>query len=141
MRMTLAVLGVAGALAGAARAAGLPAIRTPTGNIRCVYAARTDPRNSGGLFCTIRHADYAARLQAGCAGLDWHGWVVSGYAVPQPDCSGGALWFGAPRYVTLAYGRVWRRSGYVCRSARAGLTCTNRYGHGLFVSRASWRSW
>lgn len=141
MRIALVVAAAAAVCAGAARAASLPAIRTPSGNIRCVYAARTDPRNSGGLFCAIRRADYAARLQARCAGLDWHGWVVSGFSVPQADCSGGALWFGTPHYVTLAYGHSWRRAGYVCQSTRRGLTCTNRYGHGLFVSRASWRSW
>lgn len=140
------VLAVVGTLAfavaaGAHSAVSVPGIRTPTGNIRCVFAARTDPRNSGGLYCSIGRADYAGRMHAGCAGLDWHGWVVSGFSIPQPVCSGGALWFGTPRYLTLAYGHTWRRASYTCRSARTGLTCTNPAGHGLFISRERWRSW
>jgi hypothetical protein len=40
---------------------------------------------------------------------------------------------GAP---VLAYGRTWSRGGFVCRSRTDGLTCTNRSGHGWFLSRA-----
>ena len=139
----IAVLLGALTLAGAAFASTVPGIRTPSGNIRCVVPSpRTDPRNHGGLWCRIDRAAYRGTLERGCTGgLDWHGWVLSGNAAPEPVCSGGALWFGTPRYTTLAYGRTWRRDGYACRSARVGLTCTNRAGHGLFVSRETWRSW
>ena len=46
---------------------------------------------------------------------------------------------GPVRYVTLAYGRTWHSGAYTCRSRVTGLTCTNRAGHGLFLSRLSYR--
>ena len=47
---------------------------------------------------------------------------------------------GPVRYVTLRYGRTWRNGAYTCRSRLTGLTCTNRAGHGLFLSRVSYRA-
>ncbi|HEY6962491.1 MAG TPA: DUF6636 domain-containing protein [Gaiellaceae bacterium] len=141
MRRVLAAAALALAGASVASAAVVPGLRTPTRNIHCVVAERTDPRNRGGLWCQIDRASYRARLQATCGGIDWRGWVLSGNDAGQVNCSGGAEWFGTPRYVTLAYGRAWRRDGYTCRSARTGLTCTNRRGHGVFISRESWRAW
>ena len=35
----------------------------------------------------------------------------------------------------LRYGRRWRWHGIVCASRRNGLTCSNRSGHGWFLSR------
>jgi hypothetical protein len=35
----------------------------------------------------------------------------------------------------LGYGRSWSHSGLRCTSAFEGLTCTNRSGHGFFLSR------
>jgi hypothetical protein len=46
-----------------------------------------------------------------------------------------------PTFVTLAYGKTWRHRGFTCTSRFTGLTCTNAAGHGLFISRASWRAW
>lgn len=40
-----------------------------------------------------------------------------------------------PRAPVLAYGQRWRRGGFTCRSRVSGLTCTNRDGHGWFLSR------
>ena len=39
---------------------------------------------------------------------------------------------GAP---VLAYGRTWSRGGFTSVSRMTGLTCTNRSGHGFFLSR------
>jgi acetylornithine deacetylase/succinyl-diaminopimelate desuccinylase-like protein len=44
-----------------------------------------------------------------------------------------------PVYTTLPYGKVWRRGPFTCASRLAGVTCTNTRGHGLFLSRQSWR--
>jgi hypothetical protein len=131
-------------LAGSAAAANLPALRSPSGNIRCVYAAKTDPRNQGGLFCTIGRAAYTTSLQHRCTvndGLDWHGFLLSTRGRGEVVCTGGALWFGTPRAVTVAYGRVWHAGPYACTSRLTGVTCRNGGGHGLFVSRATWRTW
>jgi hypothetical protein len=40
-----------------------------------------------------------------------------------------------PRWPVLQYGRNWRGQGFICKSRRTGLTCTNSYGHGFFLSR------
>jgi len=135
--LTLCALG----LTLSASAAAVPGLRSPTGNIRCVYAAPTDARNRGGLFCTIGQAAYTSSLQSRCATVDWHGWTLSATGKGTIVCSGGALWFGTPHYVTVAYGRTWRAGPFSCASAVTGVTCRNRAGHGLFISRASWRAW
>jgi hypothetical protein len=135
---------VALAAASTASATVVPGLVSPSGNIRCVYAARTDHRNEGGLFCTIGHAGYSAQLQQRCiarATVDWHGWGLSPRGKGSVVCTGGALWFGTPRYARVAYGRDWRAGPYTCHSAFTGVTCRNRAGHGLFLSRESWRVW
>jgi hypothetical protein len=136
-------------VAGTASAAVVPGLRSPSGNIRCVYAAPTDARNRGALFCTIAHASYAARLQNRClnpngeqgAGVDWHGFMLGVKGRGEVVCSGGALWFGTPGYRTVSYGRSWHAGPYTCASRPTGVTCTNRRGHGLFLSRESYRLW
>jgi hypothetical protein len=40
------------------------------------------------------------------------------------------------RLGVLAYGAQWTRDGLTCKSERAGVTCTNRKGHGFRLSRA-----
>jgi len=46
-----------------------------------------------------------------------------------------------PVFVNQPYGTSWRRGVFSCASQRTGVTCRSRAGHGLFVSRASWRAW
>jgi Family of unknown function (DUF6636) len=145
----MSVVLLAAQTAGSAAAARIPALVSPSRNIRCVYAATTDPRNGGGLFCTLGGASYAARLQDQClndhgrqgSGVDWHGFELGARGRGEVVCSGGALWFGSPRYAVLAYGRHRRLGPYTCTSRRTGLTCTNGHRHGLFLSRESWRAW
>jgi hypothetical protein len=36
----------------------------------------------------------------------------------------------------LAYGEVWQRGGFTCRSEQTGLTCFNAMQHGFSLSRA-----
>jgi hypothetical protein len=45
----------------------------------------------------------------------------------------------ATDYPKLAYGRTWSWHGIRCSSQSRGLTCTNRSGHGYFLSRRSQR--
>lgn len=146
------VLLVATLCAGALASAGavtaktpLPGIRSPSGNIRCVVLPGSP---SSPLLCSIAHSSYGAALQARClrpdgSGVDWHGFALT------PDrgavnCSGGILYSPkryVPRYVSLPYGRTWHRGVFTCTSRVTGLTCRNRRGHGLFLSRESWRVW
>ncbi|HZR94126.1 MAG TPA: DUF6636 domain-containing protein [Gaiellaceae bacterium] len=147
MRAVLGLALVTAALAGAPQAdAGrvpLPGVVTPSGNIRCFYV----PAKPAHLLCDVRRALYAQREQARCmarAGLDWHGWELYATRVATTVCSGGILYNSSrnvPRYRTLAYGSTWRFAAFTCTSRIAGLTCTTGTGHGIFLSRESWRGW
>jgi hypothetical protein len=138
----LAALCSAGAAAAATQ---LPGLRTPSGNIRCLFLAG----QARELLCTIDHAGYAAGLRQRClapggAGVDWHGFTLGPARKALVNCSGGILYSPStqhPSYVTLAYGRTWRAGPFTCVSARTGLTCRTGRGHGLFLSRESWRTW
>jgi hypothetical protein len=113
-----------------------PGIKTPSGNISC-FASH------GTLHCEIAQASYRPRLQRAClsrASLDWHGFELSPTERGTTTCSGGVLYDTPPRYRTLAYGRTWRSGAITCTSRVTGLTCSAR-GHGMFISRASWRGW
>ena len=131
------VLGSPGA---AAAKTHLPAFRSPSGNIECFYGSSV-------LHCQIGQADYAKTLQDRCmAGpsVDWHGFELGATRKSALTCSGGILYdpdTQVPYYVTLAYGKSRRLGGVTCSSAVTGVTCRNRAGHGLFISRQSWRAW
>jgi hypothetical protein len=78
------------------------------------------------------------------ASLDWHGFELGPRANGSVTCSGGILYNPETqrlRFVDLPYGRRWRHGRFTCRSRRTGVTCENGAGHGLFVSRESWRVW
>ncbi|HEY8028688.1 MAG TPA: DUF6636 domain-containing protein [Gaiellaceae bacterium] len=109
-------------------------ISTPSGNIKCFALGGT-------LHCDIASASYRPDLQRRCqtrASLDWHGFELSARERGTPSCSGGAL--ATVRTRPLAYGRTWHSGAITCTSRVTGLTCTAR-GHGIFISRASWRGW
>jgi hypothetical protein len=138
----LSVLAV-GSPAGAATQ--LPGVGSPSGNLRCLLL----PGPSRNLLCTIGHAKYATQLQSKCmapggAGVDWHGFTLSPTGKGFLNCSGGIQYNPTtqhPSYVTLAYGRARRLGSFTCTSTPTGLTCRNGRGHGLFLSRESWRAW
>ena len=44
-------------------------------------------------------------------------------------------------FTTLPYGKTWHQGVFTCTSRANGLTCRNPTGHGLFISRESWRVW
>jgi len=118
----------------------IPGIRTPSGNISCLYIGRAL------LHCTIGSARYANALQARCTSsskLDWHGFELHPRLKGSITCSGGILYSGnqRPVYRTLAYGTTWTHGAFSCASSRTGLTCRTSGGHGLFISRESWRAW
>ena len=130
----------------AVAAAPLPGVRTPTGNIRCLYVPLKGTTH-GTLRCDLRHADYAPLAQSKCmalSGLDWHGFELPWSRSGGLTCTGGALYDvdrDRPAAHTLAYGRTWRYRGFACTSRRTRLTCVNGHGHGLILSRQEWRAW
>jgi hypothetical protein len=142
----LVLLLVLALCSGVAAAARLPGVRTPSKNISCLYVPQR-PTTHGNLLCNIKQAVYTKALQSRCiappTGLDWHGFTLSDTKRGEILCAGGLMYDGrdTPTFVTLAYGTTWRHGGFTCASRLTGLTCTNRFGHGLFLSRASWRTW
>ena len=142
LALVLAALGLA-APAAAAKTP-LPGIRTPSGNISCFYV----PGRPSVLHCQIEKADYSAKLVAYCGqpriGVDWAGFSLGPRTKGSVSCSGGVLYSPdtqRPVFTTLGYGRTWRQGAFTCTSRITGLTCENRAGHGLFISRESWRGW
>ena len=120
----------------------LPGLRSPSGNIKCLYMP-----SFRFVYCTIAKADYTKQLIRYCAepkiGVDWAGFTLGRKGKGSVECSGGAMYDSStqhPSYVTLAYGKTWKRSGFTCWSRVSGVTCKNPAGHGLFVSRRSWRA-
>lgn len=141
----LAICALASSFAGPAiPATRLPGFHSPSGNIRCLFI----PGRPSILLCKIAHADYAKKLVAYCGappiGVDWSGFTLGPRRKGSISCSGGVLYdpdTQRPQYVNLPYGKSWRHGVFTCTSRVAGVTCRNRTGHGLFVSRQSWRVW
>ena len=126
----------------------IPGIRSPSGNIRCLFVPAARGTSSPNLLCNIDRASYTASLQHRCitnqARLDWHGFELSATQKGSVTCSGGVLFdpdTQSPTYTTLPYGKTWRHGPFSCASRLTGVTCTNGSGHGLFLSRLSWRAW
>ena len=123
--------------------AALPGVVTPSGNIHCFYV----PAKPAHLLCDIHRASYSHREQDGCqarSGLDWHGWEVYATRSAAPVCSGGILYNSnrdKPVFRRLPYGKTWHFGAFTCVSRITGLTCTSSSGHGIFLSRQSWRAW
>jgi hypothetical protein len=106
--------------------------RTPSGNIGCGYS-------SGPVRASLR-CDIVSGLKPfpprprGCE-LDWgYGYAMGPTGRSAVVCAGDTA--VARRSRVLRYGRTWARSGFRCVSRVAGLRCTNRSGHGFFLSRA-----
>ncbi len=141
MRRLILALSVLALSAGpAAAATTLPGFHSPSGNIRCLLLAGK-PAN---LLCNIGQASYTKQLQTQCmagASVDWHGFMLPAARKATPNCSGGILYTQRPVYVNLAYGTSWSRGGFTCDSRLSGVTCRSAHGHGLFLSRLSWRTW
>ena len=137
------------ALAPAASATRLPGIVSPSGNIRCLFVPPSNGSGPVNLLCSIGAAVFATHLQHRCmapngSGVDWHGFELGAIRPGQVLCTGGILYNPGtqhPHYVTLPYSRTWHQNVFTCTSRVTGLTCTNRAGHGVFISRESWRTW
>jgi curli biogenesis system outer membrane secretion channel CsgG len=113
----------------------LPGFRSPSGNIKC-FVVRS-------LYCEIDKANYRPRFEASCE-LDWHGFQLNAANRARSYCTSNAAYnMGTerPNGAKLAYGKSFRHGVFTCLSRVTGVTCHNRTGHGLFVSRQAWRTW
>jgi len=105
--------------------------KTPSGNIVCGYGG-------GSIGCGIKTGLKPAPKNT-CHDLDYSGKRMSvrttGTAVIDLCAGDPGPFLLEAKAPVLAYGSKWRGGGITCASRRSGLTCTNRSGHGFFMSR------
>lgn len=124
-----ATLGAGAVAAGGAQAA---AFRSPTGNIGCIVLRDV-------ARCDIAKRDWRApQRPAGCD-LAW-GDAIS---ISPGGRRGAFVCHGDtardPHARTLAYGHSVAAGTLRCTSRTDGVRCTNRKGHGFFISKQSYR--
>jgi hypothetical protein len=98
---------------------------TPSRNIDCNAGPY---RGRPLLACTVFSEESSTRGQKV--------WAI---AVTGRAAVGYVLGNAATDLPFLAYGHAWSYRGIRCSSRARGLTCTNRSGHGFFLSRAEQR--
>lgn len=104
---------------------------TPSKNIVCQFM--TD-NGLGVLRCDIMNTETRPRRPADCD-LDYgHAFEMDAKGTAARICAGDTVM--DPSLPILAYGQVWQRAGFTCRSEQTGLTCFNAMQHGFSLARA-----
>lgn len=94
-----------------------------TGYLRCEIVSRLKPRPPKPPACEF----------------DWgNGLELSRSQKAQVPCASDSVY--SPNYPILQYGQIWKKSGFTCKSATDGLTCTNPEGQGFFLNREEWQT-
>lgn len=103
---------------------------TPSKNIVCQFF--TD-NGQGVLRCDIMNMETRPRRPADCE-LDYgHAFEMSAKGAPDRICAGDTVMDAS--LPVLAYGEVWQRAGFTCRSEQTGLTCFNAMQRGFSLAR------
>jgi hypothetical protein len=118
---------------GAATAGGF--FQTPSKNIGCIYLAPYAGQKQPYLRCDIGGGLHPLPPRPKSCDLDWgYGYsMIGAYGRATTFCAGDTA--RDPRAPILRYGQTWRKGPFTCLSQRIGLRCTNRAGHGFFLSR------
>ncbi|WP_027575838.1 DUF6636 domain-containing protein [Bradyrhizobium sp. WSM1743] len=104
---------------------------TPSKNIACQFF--TD-NGQGALRCDIMNMDARPRRPADCE-LDYgNAFEMSAKGNAGRICAGDTVMDAS--LPVLAYGEVWQRGGFTCRSEQSGLTCFNAMQRGFSLARA-----
>jgi len=133
MRLSVVCCVLLLALAGGAEAATF-LFRMPSSNIGCAFS--NEPGVGGGpsLRCDILSGLKPAPARpAGCH-LDWKfGYQMHATGKARTVCAGDTT---VDRHAKVVrYGHRWKAGGFSCLSRKIGLRCTNRSGHGFFLSK------
>jgi Family of unknown function (DUF6636) len=128
--VVIVVVGVAAAGVSQARESVIVTFRMPSNNIACGYFTGFGPVS---LRCDIL-SGMKPRPRGSCE-LDWTG-LSMGLGSARPTCAGDTVF--DRRAPVLRYGSVWKRGPFTCVSLLIGLSCTNRTGHGFFLSKERW---
>jgi hypothetical protein len=105
--------------------------QTPSKNIGCLYAPPAGTR-AAYLRCDILSG--VKPKPRGACQLDWTGFSMGTKGRARPTCAGDTVYERSAQIVR--YGSAWRQGGFVCRSRRANLRCTNTAGRGFSLARA-----
>ena len=133
-RLLLVMLAVGAVAAPAAGAYESATFKTPSGNIVCAYS-QWGSRES--VRCDIRSGMTPKPSRPRGCNLDYgQGLSVSGTGRGRVTCAGDTILGMGGR--ALLYGTTFRRGRIACTSSKAGLRCTNKEGHGFFLSRERW---
>ncbi|AWM03504.1 DUF6636 domain-containing protein [Bradyrhizobium amphicarpaeae] len=104
--------------------------QTPSKNIACQVF--TD-NSEAVLRCDIMNIDTRPRRPADCE-LEWgNAFEMSVKGAAGRICAGDTIM--DPSLPVLAYGEVWQRAGFTCRSEQTGLTCFNAMQRGFSLAR------
>ena len=127
--MTAGVLAVLALAFAATAQAFFVQFRTPSGNIGCAFSSPP-----GSLRCDILTGLKPRPPKPQSCDLDWgFGYSLGPTGRARVVCAGDTA--VDRRSTVIRYGRTWSRSGFTCASRIGGLRCTNRTGHGFFLSR------
>lgn len=109
----------------------LGSFQTPSKNIACQFF--TD-NGQGVLRCDVMNLETRPRRPADCE-LEWgNAFEMSAKGAAGRICAGDTIM--DPSLPVLAYGEVWQRAGFTCRSEQTGLTCFNAMQRGFSLARA-----
>ena len=134
-----ALLAAALFLIGSSSAQALVLFHTPSNNIGCAMS----DNGTLGVFvrCDIAEIEWTMPPEPktmACRELDYvQGLTMGAKGKPKFFCAGDTV---LRQGRVLRYGHSRRAGRFTCTSRTSGLTCRNRHnGHGLFLSRASYR--
>jgi hypothetical protein len=103
----------------------------PSKNIACAYF---DYDRQNVLRCDIMEATVTARRPADCD-LEWgKAFEMRSKGSVERLCYGDTVF--DDKLPVLAYGDVWQRGGFTCKSEQTGVTCFNVDRRGFSLSRA-----
>ena len=131
MRLSIALIVLPLLIASGAAEAQSAGFVSPSKNIACAYF---DYDNQNTLRCDIMEATVTARRPADCD-LEWgKAFEMRSKGSAVRLCYGDTVM--DPKMPVLAYGQVWQRGGFTCKSEQAGVTCFNADRRGFSIARA-----
>jgi hypothetical protein len=111
----------------------LEGLQMPSRNIGCIFS-----QSPSYVRCDVRTGLRPPPPRPRGCDLDWaYGLEMTAVSRPQTLCAGDTALAQGP---ILSYGATLKLEGFTCLSQQIGLRCTNRAGHGFFLSRQRWRT-
>jgi hypothetical protein len=113
----------------------LVGFKMPSNNIYCMLEPADENNPVSDLRCDIQQMTSKPPPAPKNCPLSWG----DAFTIAQDGNMGVRICHGDTtkddELPVVAYGREWNQSGFLCKSATSGLTCTNSKGHGFLLSR------